>query len=341
MRALAWCALAARVAQSAGTVSVNIVGGQPVPAGSSDYLWAASLQDASGKHLCGGTLVAPGWVVTAAHCVFQQSVPAQVVLGAVMLGDSNAVRRSVQNVVVHEQYNPLTMRFDIALLRLSADVTSIAPLGLIEKSSQEACGRSAGVVGWGATHSYGGTVSQLRVGFVPVQTYATCTASGALSPKRVFNDVNICAGFTAGGVDSCLGDSGGPLFSLNPPRLIGVTSWGQGCGLPQKYGVYSRVSAVRSWVVSRIGGNVPGSRPPTFSRSPTPRPSSTARPTRRPTPFPTPFPTPSPTPASFGNDNCAGKTKRVCKTLGYCQWDSDSRTCVPYDPYTTTEYSDD
>jgi secreted trypsin-like serine protease len=261
MRLLAWCSLAACVAQIAGKVDVKVVGGQPVPSGSSDFLWAASLQDAQGRHFCGGTLVAPGWVVTAAHCVFQKAAPAQVVLGAVMLGDSNAVRRSVQSVVVHDQYNSATMRFDVALLQLSTEVTSVAPLSLIDSGSQENSGSSAGLVGWGSTRSYGGMVSQLNFASVPIQTYAACTAPGALPASGVFNDVNICAGFTSGGVDTCSGDSGGPLFSSNPRRLIGITSWGQGCGLPKKYGVYTRVSAIKSWITSRTAGAAPVARP--------------------------------------------------------------------------------
>ncbi len=262
MRLLAWCLLAACVAQIAGKVDVKVVGGKPVPLGSRGFLWAASLQDAEGRHFCGGTLVAPGWVVTAAHCVFQKAAPAQVVLGAVMLSDSNAVRRSVQSVVVHDQYNSDTMRFDVALLQLSADVTSVAPLGLVDSVSQEKGGCSAGLVGWGSTRSYGGMVSQLNYASVPIQTYAECTAPGALPANGVFNDVNICAGLTSGGVDTCSGDSGGPLFSLSPRRLIGITSWGQGCGLPKKYGVYTRVSAIKSWIASRTaGGSAPVARP--------------------------------------------------------------------------------
>jgi secreted trypsin-like serine protease len=289
-------------------VETRIVGGTPVPVGSTEFLWLASLQD-GGSHFCGGTLVAPSWVVTAAHCV-ESSAPSQVVLGITNLGSSNAgVKRTVKRVIKHEQYNSRTNKFDFALLELSSPVTTIEPLALVDNAAQEAPGSSPGVAGWGTTSSGGSSVSQvLREVTVPIQSYATCTASGAYEKSEVFDDLNICAGLTQGGKDSCQGDSGGPLYSQagGVKRLIGVVSWGYGCAAPKKYGIYTRVSALKSWVLAKIGGIAPTTPPvttpapspvvaPTPAPSPSAGPTSRPRPTVRPTRLPTPKPTMKPT----------------------------------------------
>lgn len=316
--------LAALVATSAGAtlpsgrdVTTRIVGGAPVPVGSTEFLWLASLQD-GGSHFCGGTLIAPSWVMTAAHCVHGSGAPSQVVLGITNLGSSSAgVKRTVKRVIEHEQYNAKNNRNDVALLELSAPVTTIAPLALVDSAADEAPGSNPGVAGWGTTSSGASQVSQvLRQVSVPLQSYATCTAAGAYAKTEVFDDVNICAGLPEGGKDSCQGDSGGPLYSQadGGKKLIGVVSWGYGCAAPKKYGIYTRVSAIKSWVFAKIGGAAP-SAPPTTTPAPTPAvtgspvqapvqapvsapvsgPTARPRPTPRPTRLPTPKPTRRPT----------------------------------------------
>ncbi len=313
--------LAALVATSAGAtlpsvdvrgVTTRIVGGAPVPVGSTEFLWLASLQD-GGSHYCGGTLIAPSWVVTAAHCVHGMGAPSQVVLGITNLGSSSAgVKRTVKRVIEHEQYNSQNNRNDVALLELSAPVTTIAPLALVDSAADEAPGSNPGVAGWGTTSSGASQVSQvLRQVSVPLQSYATCTAAGAYNKAEVFDDVNICAGLTEGGKDSCQGDSGGPLYSQagGSKKLIGVVSWGYGCAAPKKYGIYTRASAMKSWILAKIGGAAP-SAPPTTTRAPTPAvtgspvkapvsapvsgPTARPRPSLRPTRLPTPLPTRKP-----------------------------------------------
>ncbi len=128
-------------------------------------------------------------------------------------------------------------------------MTTIEPLALVDYAAQEAPGSSPGVAGWGTT-SFEGSASQVLLQVtVPIQSYATCTASGAYSESQVLDDLNICAGLTECCKDSCQGDSGGPLYSQagGVKRLIGVVSWGDGCAAPKKYGIYTRVSAVKSW----------------------------------------------------------------------------------------------
>ena len=65
-----------------------------------------------------------------------------------------------------------------------------------------------------------------------------------------------CAGYKEGGVDACQGDSGGPIVALSDDgkaaKLIGITSWGKGCGLANFYGVYAKIASVRNWIDSTI-----------------------------------------------------------------------------------------
>jgi hypothetical protein len=297
----------------------RIVGGTPVPANSTEFLWLASLQSNSDGHYCGGSLIAPGYVLTAAHCLDDSDPPDKVLLGFTNLGrPGQAVTRTVTRVVIHAEYNSRTQKNDIALLQLSAPVTTIKPVELVDNpSQQEAALSNAVAAGWGVTRYDSNDVSNaLREVTLPIQSYATCTAKPSY-PSGVYRDVNLCAGLVAGGKDSCQGDSGGPLLykSGSVKKLIGVVSWGEDCGKPYKYGIYTRVSFYKTWLGRFISefsptpspaaaapttaspqtpslppsAPVPGPTLKPTTRKPTSRPTRqlTSRPTRKPTESPT------------------------------------------------------
>ena len=105
------------------------------------------------------------------------------------------------------------------------------------------------VTGWGRTSEGGTTSETLQKASVPYVATATCNAPDAYGGK--VRTGMLCAGFATGGVDACQGDSGGPLVLKRmdqPPVLIGVVGWGEGCARKLKYGVYTRVSAYRTWI---------------------------------------------------------------------------------------------
>ena len=86
---------------------------------------------------------------------------------------------------------------------------------------------------------------------IDTKLVATADCNSKESNDGKITDRMICAGDADGSGDSCQGDSGGPMTAKLPngqERLIGVVSWGEGCGVKNKYGVYSRLSVVRDWI---------------------------------------------------------------------------------------------
>ena len=153
----------------------------------------------------------------------------------------------------------LTNGYDISLLQLSTPST-MTPTQVASASERAIwnAGTLESIVGWGVTEEDGDTPDRLQEAQVPITTDAYC--SGAYGSD--FDAVTmVCAGFPEGGVDTCQGDSGGPMFgrtSTGALRVVGATSWGEGCARPGKPGVYARVadSELRPWIASTTGSGV-------------------------------------------------------------------------------------
>lgn len=236
--------------------SSRIVGG--VEADRGEFPFIISLQK-NGRHICGGSLIAKKFVLTAAHCVKGASASSFAVkLGLHKQSDSQGVEKfSVKKITIHPDYDSWKSSHDWAVLELSGQ-SRMTPVMLnaetIDIAAEESDAPIATTAGWGTT-SQGGSVSPvLRKVDVPLVNAERC---GEAYPDSI-DDTMICAGFEEGGKDSCQGDSGGPLVvkaGSRNPVLIGVVSWGEGCARPKKYGVYSKVSAAVEWIHEQVSRN--------------------------------------------------------------------------------------
>jgi secreted trypsin-like serine protease len=232
-----------------------IVGGST--ANPNDWPWIVSLRSSSNAHTCGGSLIAPDWVLTAAHC----PSPANVRVGPTA---STAVSRNVLKRIVHPGYNATTGENDVALIQLSQSVSGVEavflnldsgfPYAIPLVEATQPVLANINVAGWGATTEEGIGSATLLAAMLPTVTNNSCASAYNPYPNvGVVFASNLCAGYQHGGVDTCQGDSGGPLtFSFGRPLLAGVTSWGLGCARPGLPGVYGRVSSYTGWITQHV-----------------------------------------------------------------------------------------
>ena len=326
----------------------RIVGGQIAPTGT--YPWITAIlrstalpdnynpSDTAGDQFCGGSLIAPSWVLTAAHCIDDD-------LGLVLIGGHNLNQqpedygwtpeyRQVINIISHPLYTEAAGHHDIMLLELGESST-LTPVSLatVAPAVDDECT----VMGWGNTEEefddgagyatnddagYTFWPYSLREVDVPIVSDGTCQETFNLGDP----DSEICGGFAAGGKDSCQGDSGGPLVkpSTNAAsgyEQVGVVSWGIGCADAGYYGVYVDVADQLDWIQTNAQ----------FSSSPTstPAPTTTHSPTGPPTI--SPMPTFAPSPCADGDtegqvdqysDGCAGYATEAATgwSTGYGNW---------------------
>jgi trypsin len=227
----------------------RIVGGEPVK-DIQEYPWQVAIEVTrdDGMDLCGGSIIAQKWVLSAAHCFQPPASPNAVkVKGGVTNYIDEGVWSPVEKVVVHEGFNPDTFENDLALIKLKT-VPQGHVIPLMDTSSTLPIGQPLEVTGWGTTTENGEISKQLLKATVPYVDNGTCNEPNSYA-GHVLQGM-MCAGRKEGGTDACQGDSGGPLVwnTADGFVLVGVISFGDGCARQLKYGVYTRVSPYRAWI---------------------------------------------------------------------------------------------
>ncbi|XP_031331904.1 trypsin epsilon-like [Photinus pyralis] len=217
----------------------RIVGGYYVEI--EEHPYQVSLQY-YGSHFCGGSIIAPNKILTAAHCTVKYNAgDLSIHYGSTSREEGGTVVQ-VKDIQEHYAYDASTMDFDVSVLTLVSDIKmgkNAQIIGLVPHETIEG-GRTAVVTGWGALYSDGPSPQLLKAVKVREVSRSECNAAydGQIS------NVMIC--FREHEKDACQGDSGGPLVADG--AQIGVVSWGYGCADPQYPGVYSNVQKLRGFI---------------------------------------------------------------------------------------------
>ncbi|MEV7289491.1 serine protease [Streptomyces sp. NPDC093252] len=241
---------------SAAPVSADsvVIGGFPVDVADSPWAVAVSSRDRFGGtrsgQFCGGVAVGPSTVLTAAHCMGTDVLGAppgrvadlKVIAGRTDLRSAEGQEIAVRETWVNPEYDAGSNAGDFAVLTLAEPLAQGAPVGMAGPGDAAyTAGTAATVYGWGDVSGAGDYATSLRAARVHVLADADCRRAYPGGLDGAYRaDSMLCAGEVQGGRDACQGDSGGPLVAQG--RLIGLVSWGSGCGRAGSPGVYTRVS---------------------------------------------------------------------------------------------------
>lgn len=229
------------------------------------YPWVAALFVTSNLRapFCGGSIINPRYVVTAAHCLFTpNNKPQPAENFVVRVAEHNvksegediegATRQlALESYLVHEGFQENFFNKDIALLRLEEDLDltsypEVRPVCLPSDPSKVYEGLTGTVVGWGDTSNGKEKYPKaLREVDLPIVECGRKKIAGVLITPFM-----LCAGVKSGGKDACYGDSGGPLVVKENDRytLVGIVSFGDRCAKRNVPGVYTRISEVVDWI---------------------------------------------------------------------------------------------
>jgi len=233
----------------------RIIGGHP--ANSSQWPWMAGLAYKGDTVFCGSSLIAKDWVLTAAHCVFNEDPSSiDVIINRANQNSTEGEQLTIDKIIVHPLYDPFTEDHDLALIKLNTP-SQYAPIKFLEPYSfQDSAGKQALALGWGnmseSEEVYPDELQQVELSIID-------NLSCSLVMYGVTENM-LCAGDDINKKDTCQGDSGGPLIVFdtesNSWRLAAITSWGYACAQLYEYGVYTRIQRYAQFISSVICSDI-------------------------------------------------------------------------------------
>ncbi|KAK2582941.1 hypothetical protein KPH14_009002 [Odynerus spinipes] len=250
-------------------IFARVVHGSIAPKGT--YPWQASIRirgHSRSSHWCGAVILSPLHVLTAAHCLKGYNKGTYFVRAGdynTEINEGTEQEANIEDYYIHEDFRKgHQMNNDIALVLLKGRGIllgkDIMPICLPPENADYPAGLNCTISGFGSIETGKTTPSKdLRYGWVPLLDQSICRAEYVYGQGRI-SDGMVCAGYLDEGVDTCDGDSGGPLacYRNGAFTLYGITSWGQHCGEANKPGVYVRVAHYRRWIDQKIRESLSG-----------------------------------------------------------------------------------
>ncbi|MCK5829012.1 MAG: serine protease [Methylococcales bacterium] len=256
---------------SSAQITPKIIGGKP--SNLIQWPWMAGIvlkgRSSFDGIFCGASLIAKDWVLTAAHCVFDEKRSTiEIIINQADLDNNEGERLSVDRILVHPLFDTESLLNDIALVKLRTPSTSTPITVLPTYSIEDSAGQDAIALGWGTTSAvepkYPKRLHQADLSIISNPKCLTALVDG-------ITENMLCAGVPSAKQDTCQGDSGGPLIVFDSQtqswRQVGITSWGDGCARKGFYGVYTRVKKYASFISDNICSANEKLTPPSLSLS--------------------------------------------------------------------------